>query len=110
MTILRPPSFTTGAGITLGMGSANGRRRYFATSFLISLAYTQNDPCGETKNTVTHNVLLIVSSGNDVKVQDRNVVNLMHHHALGCGVRNLMFNEKDNIVTVSLLSFWPKWR
>ena len=32
------------AGIVLGMGSANERRRYIATS-LIGLDHTQNDPC-----------------------------------------------------------------
>ena len=31
--------------IILGMGSANERRRYFVTSFLISWAHTQNDRC-----------------------------------------------------------------
>ena len=31
--------------IILGMGSANERRRYIVTSFLIGWAHTQNDPC-----------------------------------------------------------------
>ena len=32
------------AGIILGMGSANERRRYYVTHSLIARAYTQNDP------------------------------------------------------------------
>ena len=35
---------TLGAGIILGMGSAN-ERRYIVTSSLIGWAHTQNDPC-----------------------------------------------------------------
>ena len=33
------------AGIILGMGTANGRRRYYVTPSLIGWAHTQNDPC-----------------------------------------------------------------
>ena len=35
-----------GTGINIGMGSANERRCYIVTSFLIGRAHTQNDPIG----------------------------------------------------------------
>ena len=33
------------SGIILGMGSANEKRRYIVTSFLIGWAHAQNDSC-----------------------------------------------------------------
>ena len=38
------PLCSTFAGIILGMGSANGRRRYYVTPSLIGRTHTQNDP------------------------------------------------------------------
>ena len=32
-------------GILLGIGSANERKRYYVTAYLIGQAYTQNDTC-----------------------------------------------------------------
>ena len=45
------------AGITLGMGSFNERRRYNVTIFIIGWAHTQNDPWKSSKNIIVTRVL-----------------------------------------------------
>ena len=43
----RPHNFNADAGITVGMASANVKRRYIVTLSLIGWGYTKNNPCDE---------------------------------------------------------------
>ena len=75
--------YCLGAGIILGMGSANERRRYTVTLALIGWAHTQNDPCqylwSSLKSIGKINILKSVSKADK-----------MHNH--GCVLKPMMMS------------------